>query len=37
MLSKFPPPPEIRAVYEKMWKKYYTAGQATDDSMAYAG
>jgi len=24
------------AVYEKMWKKYFPAGQATDDNMAHA-
>ena len=28
--------PENRAVYEIMWKKYGTAGQATDDNMAHA-
>jgi hypothetical protein len=27
---------ENRAVYETMWKKYYRAGQATDDNMAHA-
>jgi len=27
---------EIRTVYEKMWKKYCRAGQATDDRMAHA-
>jgi len=27
---------ENRAVYEKIWKKYFTAGQATVDSMAHA-
>jgi len=27
---------ENRAVYEKMWKKYCTAGQATDDNTAHA-
>jgi len=29
-------PPENRAVYEIMWKKYCTAGRATDDNMAHA-
>jgi hypothetical protein len=28
--------PKNRAVYEKMWKKYCTAGQATDGNMAHA-
>jgi len=28
--------PEYRAVYEKMWKKYSAAGQATDDNVAHA-
>jgi len=27
---------ENRVVYEIMWKKYCTAGQATDDNMAHA-
>jgi hypothetical protein len=27
---------ENRAVYEIMWKKYCTAGQATDDNLAHA-
>jgi len=27
-------PPENRAVYE-MWKKFYTAGQTTDDIMGH--
>jgi len=27
---------ENRAVYEKIWKKYFTAGQAIVDSMAHA-
>jgi len=27
--------PENRAVYEIMWKKYCTGGQATDDNMAH--
>jgi hypothetical protein len=27
---------ENPAVYEKMWKKYFRAGQATDDNMAHA-
>ena len=37
MINNFttPLPPEKRAVYE-MWKKYCTAAQATDDSMAHA-
>ena len=29
-------PPENRAVYEKMWKKYGRTGQATDDNTAHA-
>jgi hypothetical protein len=28
--------PENRAVYEVMWKKYCTAGPATDNKMAHA-
>jgi hypothetical protein len=28
-----PPPPENCAVYEIMWKKYGTAGQATDGNI----
>jgi hypothetical protein len=28
--------PKITTVYEVMWKKYSTAGQATDDNMARA-
>jgi hypothetical protein len=27
---------ENLAVYEKMWKKYCKAGQATDDNMVHA-
>jgi hypothetical protein len=27
---------ENRAVYEKMWKKYYGAGQTTEENMAHA-
>ena len=30
------PPPENRAVYEIMWKKYCRAVQSTDDNMAHA-
>jgi len=29
-------PPENRAVYEIMWKKYCRAGHAKDDNMALA-
>jgi len=25
-----------RAFYEKMWKKYFAAGKATDENMAHA-
>jgi hypothetical protein len=29
-------PPENRAVYEIMWKKFRRVGQTTDDNMAHA-
>ena len=35
VLSNFFPPVN-RTVYEIMWKKYCTAGQATDGNMAHA-
>jgi methionine-rich copper-binding protein CopC len=36
MLNNPPPPPENRAVYAVTWKKYGTAGQATDGNMVHA-
>jgi hypothetical protein len=30
------PSPENRVVYDKMWGKYGTAGQVTDDNTAHA-